>query len=419
MARGGESLLGSGTVRRHRPDYQLILFTGILILIGLVVLFAISPARVELINQSGQSLDQAHFMEKQLIYLFAGLAAFVCAATAPLSLWRKFGGAVLIAGIAACVLLAILGMANAAPALCTNGACRWYNLGIGTFQPAELLKFGLLLFVAGFMARRVAQGETNDLHSSVVPVGIVTLIACALIIGAEKDMGTGITLLGMLLSILFVAGMSARTGIMAAAALAGLGVLAVVFSPHRLARIATFVGSSDATEANNYHIQMANIAIGSGGVIGKGLGESIQAFGYLPEAINDSIFAILGETFGLIGLVVILTIFGALLFRLLRIVDCLQDTYMKLLVAGVFGWLATHMLVNVGAMTGVFPLTGVTLPFLSFGGTSLLFTMLILGMAFQASRYTTHQLQPLIKGGGPSNEATRRRRGLGRPRNAR
>lgn len=157
---------------------------------------------------------------------------------------------------------------------------------------------------------------------------------------------------------------------------------------------------------------MANIAIGSGGFSGKGLGESIQAFGYLPEAVNDSIFAILGETFGFVGLIAILAIFLGLLTRILKVMDHVEDPVMKLLVAGGFGWLATHVIVNVGAMIGVFPLTGVTLPFLSFGGTSLLFTMLVLGIIFQISRYTTHQKTVT----GEGNESSHSRRGIGRTR---
>ena len=124
--------------------------------------------------------------------------------------------------------------------------------------------------------------------------------------------------------------------------------------------------------------------------MGKGLGQSIQAFGYLPEANNDSIFAILGETFGFVGVIAILAIFMGLFVRLLRVMDSVVDPYIKLLVAGVFGWIVAQSIVNIGAMLGVIPLTGVTLPFLSFGGTSLLFVMAAMGVVYQASRFTTH-----------------------------
>ena len=179
----------------------------------------------------------------------------------------------------------------------------------------------------------------------------------------------------------------------------------------------TFVsGDSASSMANdaNYHINHAKIAIGSGGLMGVGIGNSVQATGYLPEAINDSVFAIMGETFGFIGLVVILLLFLALLLRLLRMADHLPDTWMKLVVAGVFGWLASHVILNVAAMIGVFPLTGITLPLLSFGGTSMIFIAAALGLAFQLSRYTTHQAATKES----HYENSRSRRGVGRTRYA-
>ncbi len=402
-------------IRKHRPDYRLVLFVGLLVLIGLVVLFAISPARVELINEGGNTLDQAHFMQKQLTYLIIGLAAFAAAAVTPLALWQRFSAKILLVGIGLCVFLAILGLVGAGLALCTNGACRWFDLGIVSFQPAELVKFGILIFTAGFIGRRISENKMNSVSDTLVPLGVVIGIAVLFIIGVQKDMGTGLTLLGMVAAMMFVAGLSRRLLITSVAALTAVGMLFIIFSPHRIERVVTFFNPAAASEASNYHSEMAKIAIGSGGVVGKGLGESIQAFGYLPEAVNDSIFAILGETFGFIGLAVILIIFFVLLARLLSIMDHVSDPYMKLLVAGVFGWIATHVVVNVGAMIGVFPLTGVTLPFLSFGGTSLLFTMIILGIVFHISRFTTHQ--QVKKEGG--DESSNRRRGVGRSRDAR
>lgn len=409
------SAVVSEFIRRHRPDYQIVLFMGILVLIGLVVLFSISPARVELINVGGSNLDQAHFMQKQVLYLLIGLAAFIGAALLPLEIWKRMSSRILLIGFGLCLLLAFLGLfMDGGLVLKAGGATRWFNLGPGTFQPAELLKFGVLVFAAGFMARRVVQGKVNSLHETLIPLGIVAGIAALFVIVFQKDMGTGITMLGILAAILFVGGLNRRLLALSGAILLGAGVLFIIFSPHRIARVTTFLNPEAASEASNYHIQMANIAIGSGGFMGKGLGESVQAFGYLPEAVNDSIFAILGETFGFVGLVVILAVFLALLARVLKVMDHVDDPWMKLIVAGGFGWLATHVVVNVGAMIGVFPLTGVTLPFLSFGGTSLLFTMLVLGIIFNISRYTTHQKK--VK--GDDSESAYRRRGVGRTRYA-
>jgi cell division protein FtsW len=390
--RVGTATAAAPAIRRHRPDYQIILFMGILVLLGLVVLFAISPARVELLNQGGGNLDQAHFMQKQLTYLVVGLVAFAVTANLPLKIWDVLTSKILLAGFAACLLLAFLGLfLNGGIIIETGGATRWFNLGITSFQPAELLKFGLLLYAAGFLARRMKQGKVNDLNETLIPLAILIGAAALIIIVFQKDMGTGITMLGMLATMLLIAGLSVRHFLMSIAALFGLTLLLIITSPHRIDRVTTFFSPASAGDASSYHINQAAIALGSGGFFGKGLGQSVQAFGYLPEAVNDSIFAILGETFGFVGLLSILAVFGALLYRIIKVMDSTIDPKLRLVVAGVFGLIATHLVVNVGAMTGVFPLTGVTLPFLSFGGTSLLFTMVGLGLVFHISRYTTHQ----------------------------
>lgn len=406
-----------GVVRRHRPDYQLILFMGILVLVGLVVLYAISPARVEMINTSGNTLDQAHFMQKQLLYLGVGLSAFFLAAAIPMAWWQRRTSAILLGGFAACLLLAFLGLfLDGGIIIEAGGATRWFNFGIGSFQPAEFLKFGLLLFIAGFLARRKQQGTLNSVSDTLVPLAFVIGLASLFVIVFQKDMGTGITMLGMVATMLVMAGMKVRLLGLAVVSLVAVGLLLIATSPHRIARVMTFLDPAASGEASSYHITQAAIALGSGGLTGKGLGQSVQAFGYLPEAVNDSIFAILGETFGFIGVVVIIVIFFALLARIAKVMDHVVDPTLRLVVAGVFGLIATHVLVNIGAMTGVFPLTGVTLPFLSFGGTSLLFTMLGLGLVFQISRYTTHSD---IRNTEAAHEGTQRRRGFGRSRDTR
>jgi cell division protein FtsW len=270
-----------------------------------------------------------------------------------------------------------------------------------------------------FLGRRISQGKVNDVNETLIPLGILTGTALFIIVILQKDMGTGITLLGILAAMLFAAGLKLRYILLGGLMALLIGGLFIAIAPHRIERVSTFLsGSHDVADPSHWHILQANIAIGSGGLMGRGLGQSVQAFGYLPEAVNDSIFAILGEKFGFIGLLAVLGLFFGLLVRLLKILDHLADPVHKMIIAGVFGLIATHAIVNIGAMLGVLPLTGVTLPFLSFGGTSLLFTMIALGLAFQVSRYTTHMsLQPQ-KTGGQGNAPTRSRRGIGRTRNA-
>lgn len=406
-------------VRRHRPDYQIVLFMGLLMLIGLVVLYSISPARVELINANTDStLDAAHFMQRQLVSLAAGLAVFSVAAFLPVRYWKKYAWPLLLTGFIACTALALLGLVmDGGLIIKTNGAVRWFNFGFMSFQPAELLKFGLIIFGATFLGRQVTKGKLNDARATLLPLAVLLGSAILFIVVFQKDMGTGLTLMGAVAALLFAAGLNKRWLIIGVIAVFGGAVLLIITSPHRVERVLTFLQSSESTSSDeSYHIDQAMIALGSGGLTGKGLGQGVQAFGYLPEAVNDSIFAILGETFGFIGLLVIMLLFGGLLRRILLVADKTVDVTDRLIVAGIFGLIASHIVVNIGAMTGVFPLTGVTLPFLSFGGTSLLFMSLSLGVVFYISRYTTHQR--IVEQQEGSSETTMRRRGVRRPRYA-
>lgn len=407
-------------IRRHRPDYQIVIYVGVLLLIGLVVLYAISPARVELINSSGDSqLDQAHFMQRQLLYLVMGVSAFALASSLPLQFWRKYANKLLLLALAACLVLLVLGALNAPMALCSGGACRWFKLGFITFQPAELLKFSLLLFCAVFLGRKVLKGKVNDLNETIIPLSLLVGVAVIIIVGFQKDMGTGLALIGIVGTMLFIAGIKRRIGAILLGAALIIGLLFILIAPHRIARVTTFLGDDGASgdaKGSSYHIRQAKIALGTGGLVGLGLGKNVQAFGYLPEAPNDSIFAVMGEAFGFLGLSGILLFISALLMRLLSILDRTEDVTLRLIVAGVFGWLASQCLLNIGAMVGIVPLTGITLPLLSFGGSSLLFIMLALGLVFSISRYSVHG--KIIGDETDRSQAAGSRRRLRRPRRA-
>ena len=408
----------TGMVRRHKPDYRIVLYMGLLMMLGLVVMFAIGPQRAQVLNLAyGSEYDGTFFFTKQAVSLALALAVFFVISRIPIQWWQANAKRLLIAGIGASALLAVGGWLGLGFVQCSLGACRWYDLGpLGSLQPAEFLKFGLLLFCAGFLSYRVKQGVVNDLYKTLIPLGGLLLVVAVFVIGIQKDMGTGLVMLAMVASMILVAGVKARVG---AALIAGallLGVLMIVIAPHRIERISAFLqgDSASVASASTYHIAHALIAIGSGGPTGVGIGNSVQATGYLPEAINDSVFAIMGETFGFVGLTVVLILFSALLLGLLRVADKLPDLHHKLIVVGVFGWLGAHVILNVAAMTGVFPLTGITLPLLSFGGTSMVFIAGALGLAFQLSSFTVHS----TVSEGKRYEDSHSRRGLGRPRYA-
>ncbi len=381
-------------VRKHRPDYLIALYMGILMLVGLVVIYAIGPQRANVLNNAiGSNYSDTYFFIKQAISLALAVIAFGIMSTVPYTFVIKHAKKVLIAGLVACAVLFVASKAGLGIAEATNGASRWFNLGIlGSLQPAEIVKFGMLLFLAVFLGARIKEGKVNDAKATLIPISLITAIALLFIVIIQKDLGTGIALTAIVITMLFMAGLSKKIGLTFAIGLVVIGGLFIFTAPHRLDRVTTYLqGDSTTTDdPGSYHIQHAKIAIGSGGLIGVGIGNSIQATGYLPEAINDSVFAVLGETFGFIGLVALMALFVALLMRMLRVLDHLVDNRLKLLVAGVFGWFGAHVILNIAAMIGIFPLTGITLPLLSFGGTSMVFITAALGLVFQLSRYTVH-----------------------------
>jgi cell division protein FtsW len=406
---------GGEVVRKHHPDRLIIVFSLILMLIGLLMMYAIGPQRANLLNSLGYDYAGTYFFVKQLVsFLLAG-AAFAVMAKLPYEWVLKHGGKLLVVGFVACVLLALASAVGIVEA--TNGAARWFQLGpLGSLQPAEILKLGLLLYLSVFLGVRYKQGQVNDLQKTLIPVGILAGAALLIVVVLQKDLGTGIALTAIVSAMLFVAGISKKIVLGLFGILLVAGLILIVTSPHRMERVATyFKGDSTTTsDKDGYHIQHAKIAIGSGGFFGVGIGKSVQASGYLPEAINDSIYAVMGEMFGFVGLVAILGLFIALLMRLLGAMDHLVDIRLKLAVAGVFGWIASHVILNIAAMIGIFPLTGITLPLLSYGGTSMIFVTAALGFVYQLSRYTVHPSR--IK--EEDHEDSRSRRGVGRTRYA-
>jgi cell division protein FtsW len=363
-------------------------------------------------NSDGSDYSDSYFFIKQAISLVLSLAAFATLATVPYKWTIKHGGLFLGIGLVACLLLAFAQLTHLSIAQCSLGACRWFDLGaLGSLQPAEILKFGLLIYIAGFLGVRSNQGKINDVKETLIPIAILAAISMLFIIVIQRDLGTGIALTAIIVTMLFVAGMNKKIGLGLLGLLLIGGIIFIVSASHRIDRIVTYLqgDSTSSQDDGSYHIQHAKIAIGSGGLFGVGIGNSVQATGYLPEAINDSVFAIMGETFGFVGLVAVMTLFVALLLRLLKVMDHLVDIRLKLLVAGVFGWFGAHVILNVAAMTGIFPLTGITLPLLSFGGTSMIFITAALGLVFQLSRYTIHTSK--LKEAAHEDSGSRRRVG--------
>ncbi len=378
----------NNAVRRHKSDRIIGALTVVLLAVGLIVIYAIGPMRANVMNSVyGSNIGENDFFFQQLRNVILSLVVVVVAFNFPYKYMRRYAKLILFGGLALCAALAVLAAMGSGLAKCELGACRWFNFGGFSLQPAEILKLGLVLYLAQLMAERKEQGKLNT-SDFWVPFAVVSVLSLGFVVVVQKDLGTGIAIAAIILAMLFMSGVKLRYFLIVVAVALGAGVASIVVSPHRMERLMTF-NSEESSDA--YHIENAMIAIGTGGLTGVGIGNSVQATGYLPESINDSVFAIMGETFGFVGLVLVVLCFTVLLMRLLRTANYLENDEESLVVVGVFAWATAHVVINIASMTGLLPLTGITLPLLSYGGTSMLFTAAALGIALQLSCYTSRE----------------------------
>lgn len=388
--------------RKHRSDLAILFSVLALIAVGLVVIYAIGPMRANVLNSAyGANYDSNYFFWHQLISVVVGIAAFFVAFFVPYKKVFKISKWIMIAGLVTSLMLFVFSFVAKSLVKCELGACRWFAVSGISFQPAELLKLGLVLYLPSLIKKKKEEGTIGSLKDFWLPIGVVVGLALFFVVVLQKDLGTGAVLLTISVSIIFASGVPLRQFLAMLAIVGVAGVLAIAFSSHRMERLTTFLGGGDAD--SNYHIDNAKIAIGTGGLFGVGIGNSVQATGYLPESINDSVFAIMGETFGFVGLMIILLVFITVPMRILKVSEGTADTEGRLAAVGVFAWFLTHVIVNVAAMTGLIPLTGITLPLLSYGGTSIAFMALALGLTLQLSCYTSREV---------NNEDTSSGRGL-------
>ena len=401
-----------GVQRKHRPDYWLVLCAALLMLIGMIIVYSVGPQYANLQNNAyGSNYSSSYFFIKQLVGIALAIGGFVALTLTSFDYLKRHVVQLMMIGVGMSALLFLMGNVLHIDAIAQNtlGAYRWFHLGPITFQPSELLKLAMILYMAVFLGKRYRQGKIDDLKETVYPmVGLVGILL-VVVVWLQKDMGSGVAIASAAASIFLVSTINAKT--LMRIALVGVLclVIATVTSPHRMERIITFFGSEESMtrDDNDYHIKNAMIALGTGGLVGRGVGKSIQSTGYLPEAINDSIFAVIGEIFGFVGTVLVVILFVVLLLRVLRVMEYSPDMTKRLTVAGVFGWILAHFFMNIASMIHLAPLTGITLPFLSAGGSSMLFSGAALGVVFQLSRYTAHKP---IKIGDHDADISRRRR---------
>jgi cell division protein FtsW len=394
--------------RRHRPDYWLLLLSALLLATGLIVVYAISPGlAVE------KNVGENYFINKQFVAIGLGLVAFLVAAHMPLDAWKRLQTPMLVAAALATVAVRAFGEE-------VNGAYRWIQVGGMSFQAVELIKFALLIWLAGFLAAKIREGMLGDYRQALRPLLFVLGIIGVVVAGVQSDLGSTGVMIAMMAAMAFVAGLPMRRILTIGGIVVVVLVLAVATSDYRQERLMTYLHPTQDCMSTGWQACQALIAVGSGGMVGLGLGRSVQAFGYLPEAENDSIFAIYAEKFGFLGVTVLLGLFIALFSRIKRLMERAPDDFTRLLAVGVFAWFTSQTVINIGAMVGLLPLKGITLPFISAGGTSVVFVMAAVGLLFQLSRYTLYSVprNSNVSGStGYENRSDRRRvRGAYYPR---
>ena len=364
--------------RKHKPDYILLVLIILLLSIGLVVIYSIGPG-LSVNSRVGTN----YFINRQMVSVFLGVIGFGIAAFMPLKYWHKLERPLIILAAFSALMVRVLGQE-------VNGAYRWIQIGGFSFQADELIKFALLIWLAGFLANNIKAGTIADFRKTLVPLIAALFILGIVVAGIESDLGTTAVMMAMMAAMAFIASVPMKKIAIFGGIVAVCVILAVATSSYRQQRLATFLHPSRDCRTSGYQTCQALIAVGSGGILGLGLGNSVQAYGYLPESANDSIFAIYAEKFGFLGTTILLAIFAALFVRLKNIVERCPNNFSRLLVTGILAWLSVQAFINIGAMIGVLPLKGITLPFISYGGTSIMFVMAALGIVFHISRYTTY-----------------------------
>lgn len=389
-------------MRKHKGDVLIITLMLALMGIGLLVMYTIGPVRANFLNAASgkEEYSENFFFIHQLFSVAISLAIFFAFAKFKILNYKnvqKISGVLLGLALGACVVLAVAQFTNIPLARCELGACRWLQVGSISVQPAEFVKFAIIIYLASIFAKY--RGKKNILHNKDFLIRFLGSVGLSLffIVVLQKDLGSGVPIAVIALFMLFQSGVPIRSFLLVCLAVVVLGVGAVMTSSHRRERLWTYLGISAPSEheeddADAYHIENALIAIGTGGLFGVGIGNSVQATGYLPESINDSVFAIMGETFGFIKLVLVLIGFVWLLMRILKVSDYSPDFQNSMIAVGAFAWIMTHLVVNVMAMTNIIPLTGITLPLLSYGGTSMMAVAGILGLTYQLSQYTAREV---------------------------
>lgn len=362
-------------MKRNPPDLFLLLVVLTLLAIGLIIVTSASAPESLRVTRGTSAF---HYGLRQLLYACTGVGLMLFAMKFPYNNWKKFSLWLLISSIAFLVL--VLFMAKE-----IKGSHRWIDFGFFNFQPSEYAKLGIILLLAHYISE-IKKGITNFIVGVGLPFLFVAFI-CLLIL-LEPDLGTTIVIFGTAMVMIFAAG--ARISHLSLLGLFGtaMATVLVIIEPYRFKRLVAFWNPWQDPQGDGWQIIQSLYALGSGGPFGMGLGMSRQKFDYLPEAHTDYIFSILGEELGLLGTVTVIVLFFFLAWRGFKAAISAKDLYGKVLATGITAQLILQALLNIGVVTSSIPVTGITLPFLSSGGSSLMVSLLSVGILLNISKST-------------------------------
>ena len=359
--------------RKLSPDFWLFAVALVLLSTGVVMIYSASA-----IVAADRFRDPYFFLKRQVFWAALGCAALWLALRTD---YRRLERLVLPLLAISAVLLVLVLIPGLGVSI--NGSRRWLRLGPLSFQPAELAKLALVAYLAAFLARK--RDEMGHFWRGVFPPLAVGGALAGLVL-LQPDLGNAVTLLVLTIGLLFLAGARTRYLAMVAIPAIPLAALAVWMAPYRMRRVFAFLDPWQDPRGSGFQIIQSWLAFGGGGVFGRGIGDSKQKLFYLPEAHTDFIFAIIGEELGFVGASIVVALFAVLVWRGLRIGLRAADPFGAYLALGITVLVATQTLVNLGVVTGMLPTKGLPLPFLSFGGSALLMTMLATGVLLNISQ---------------------------------
>lgn len=360
---------------RSAPDALMMIATLLLLAIGVVMVY--SASSVLSFHDFG---DSYYYVKRQLLFAVLGILAMFAMMNIDYWVWKKYAKIGLIVCFVLLLVVLIPGLG-----VVRGGARSW--LGIGSFgiQPSEFMKIGMILFLAKLLSEE--QNKITQFTKGLMPPLLIMGTAFGLIM-LQPDLGTGAVLVGASLLIIYTAGARiAHLSLLALIGVAGLVGL-ILAAPYRLQRITAFLDPWQDPLGAGYQSIQSMYAIGPGRLSGLGFGNSLQKYNYLPEPQTDFIFSIIGEELGFIGGATVLILFAILVWRGLRTAIAAPDTFGSLLAVGVAGMVAVQVIINIGVVIGMMPVTGITLPLISYGGSSLTLMLTSIGILLNISRYS-------------------------------